>query len=338
MIDLRTKVFRAYRGISSLLPATYSARIQQLLVYCDLEIPKEEWVGFSLLFSLFLSIPISILIYIVFLHNILYLIGLIFLFFIIFQIVLLVALELTATSRGLFVEEILPDALSLIASNLRSGMTTERAVLLSARSEFGPLEKEFRMAAKRILAGETIEQALKGISIHIKSKLLERTMELLVESIKSGGEIAKLLEEISMNIRDLQIMKKDIRASVMSYSIFILMAAGFGAPLLFAISTSLIETIIKLTANIRLPPPTVLSQMPTFIRIGAAPAISPEFLTWFAVAAMVLISFFSSLIIGLIEKGDERDGIKFIPIILTISFGIFFLTKIAVKTLLKIGV
>ncbi|MCW1300684.1 MAG: type II secretion system F family protein [Candidatus Parvarchaeota archaeon] len=337
MINFRTMLFRAYKSIALLLPGSYSERIRQLLVYCDLEIPREEWVGFSLLFSIFLSIPISILIFKIFSLTPLHLILLIIGFFILLQIILLGALELTATARGAFVEEILPDALSLIASNLRSGMTTERAVLLSARSEFGPLEKEFRMAAKRILAGETIDEALRDICLHIKSKLLERTMQLLVESIKSGGEISKLLEEISMNIRDLQIMKKDIRANVMSYTIFILMAAGFGAPLLFAISTSLIETIIKLTSAITLPPPAVIAQMPTFIRIGAPPAISTEFLTWFSIFAMLIISVFSGLIIGSIEKGDERGGVKYIPLLLGISLATFFLTKIALKILLKIG-
>ncbi|MCK5493471.1 MAG: hypothetical protein KAJ14_10215, partial [Candidatus Omnitrophica bacterium] len=46
------------------------------------------------------------------------------------------------------IEGIFPDFLQLVASNLRAGMTVDRAMLLSSRPEFAPLDEEIFRAGK----------------------------------------------------------------------------------------------------------------------------------------------------------------------------------------------
>ena len=70
------------------------------------------------------------------------------------------ALVVLANQRIAVIEEMLPDFLSIIASNIKSGLTYDRALLVSARKEFGPLAKEVNRAAKETLSGKPLPDAL----------------------------------------------------------------------------------------------------------------------------------------------------------------------------------
>ena len=64
---------------------------------------------------------------------------------------------------------------------------------------------------------------------------------------------------------------------------------------------------------------------------AGAPTITEGQLFWFAVASITVTTFFGSLIIGLIQTGKEKNGIKFIP---ALTFGgliMFFIAQIMVK-------
>ena len=65
-------------------------------------------------------------------------------------------------SRSKEVENILPDALQIMAMNIRAGLTTERALILTARPEFGIFEKELKRAGKEILAGKDLKESMTG--------------------------------------------------------------------------------------------------------------------------------------------------------------------------------
>ena len=64
----------------------------------------------------------------------------------------------------------------------------------------------------------------------IKSSDLERTIDLIIEGIRGGGQLVALLEENANDIRRRQAMKKEIKANTMMYAIFIAFAGCLGAP------------------------------------------------------------------------------------------------------------
>src|SRR3989344_238106 len=84
-------------------------------------------------------------------------------------------------------EEVFPDFISLMASNLRAGMTVDRALLLSSRKEFAPLDKEIIILGKDIVTGKEISQALLETANRIKSEKITKTIRLIISGIVSGG-------------------------------------------------------------------------------------------------------------------------------------------------------
>ena len=78
------------------------------------------------------------------------------------------SLKLTARIRK--IEHIFPDFLQSVSSNLRAGMTVDRAMVLSSRPEFDPLDKEILQVGKDISTGKPVELALKNMSKRINSE------------------------------------------------------------------------------------------------------------------------------------------------------------------------
>ncbi len=313
-----------YKRLTAILPNSIVDAFKKQMDYLNIDISEKRFVGFLFIYGLILSLFLA---YLVEIFQILpYFIAFPF-FFLLFTGGTYLWLSIAAESKGKFVESILPDALQLVASNMKSGLTTERALLLSARPEFGPLEDELRNASKRIMAGARVEEALNEIPKNIKSIILERTMWLVSKGISSGGQIANLLIQLSDDLRDQLALRKEIAANISIYIMLIFFAAALGGPVLFGISSFIVEILTKQmatmpeinTANI---PGSMGGNVSQFS--SDKEPISVEFVQMFVMIMLVTTSLFASLTIGVINTGKEKGGVKYFPIILIVSFILFF--------------
>ena len=237
------------------------------------------------------------------------------------------SLALRADNVSKKIEEVLPDALQLMASNLRAGMITERALLLSGREEFGLLKEEIDRIGREIATGKSIAAALKEMSYRFKSEKLKKAVQLINSGLASGGELSSLLEQIAINMRDQEFVDKKVRSSVLMYVIFIFIAVGFGAPALFALSSYLIEVLATQLAQVELPKATATQLPLTLTTIS----VTPQFITMYLMLILTTTSILGSLILGLISKGEEKAGVKYIPFLLALSFAIFFIVRSVIK-------
>ncbi|MBU0530139.1 MAG: type II secretion system F family protein [Candidatus Aenigmatarchaeota archaeon] len=229
-------------------------------------------------------------------------------------------LMLAVDRRSRFVENILPDALQLMAANSRAGYIPSRALLLSARPEFGPLSEAIKTVGKEIITGQSLDESLMKVTRYIKSDVVERTMKLIIEGTKAGGQFATLLEENAEDLRRLDIIKKEVQSNIMIYIIFVGFAGVLGAPALYALSTYLIGTITQLGAAAAAPD---TGSSVAFLQFGTID-MSPEFLFIFSLAAILITTVFGSFIIGLISSGTAKGGIKYLPVFVVGALGVFF--------------
>lgn len=238
--------------------------------------------------------------------------------------------SLNASSRIKKMEGVFPDVISLMASNLRSGITIDRAFLLSARPEFTPLDDEILKTGKDIATGKDVAYALMNMSKRIDSEKITKTIMLIISGLKAGGNISDLLEQTSANMKEKEFIEKRATSSILMYVIFIFFAVGIGAPILFSLSSVLVEIIINLVAHI---PSVGTSQMElpfTFSQV----AISPSFVIYFSIIFMVFTDLISSLVIGLVNKGEAKAGLRwFIPLV-AFSLAIFFIVRIVLTKFL----
>ena len=220
-------------------------------------------------------------------------------------------------------ENSFPDFLQLMASNLRAGMTIDRAMLLSSRPEFAPLDKEILNVGKDIATGKSIEGALIDMTKRVKSEKIKKTVLLVISGIRAGGNLAVLLEETSRNMRERYFVEKRAASSVLMYVIFIFLAVSVGAPILFSLSSVLVETLAGLLAGM----PEVESSMAVPFTLSGV-SVSVVFIRYFSLVFMITIGALSSLVLGLVSKGEEREGLKYLVPILALGISIFFGVRI----------
>jgi flagellar protein FlaJ len=313
-----------YASLSRFMPRKARKDFHQTIMYSSIKANPDQLIGFMILtgiaFSLWIGQLLSINI------SLLPFLAWVLIIFIAIEAVFYLWIMFSVDSKAKFAESVLPDALQLMSSNIRAGLTTDRALLLAARPEFGPLADEIRRVGRETMTGSSLAAALLKINQRIKSENLSKTLDLIVSSIKSGGKLADLLDQTAGDLRDQQMIQKEISASVLLYVIFIFVAIGLAAPLLFAMSGFLVQILGTMSSKIN----AGMDKDATFGG-GKAPIgitniqIDGAFLTQYTIVSLLVSSICGSLMIGLILKGDSKQGFKYAPFLVALSLGLYFL-------------
>ncbi len=307
-------------------PASYTRRVSELLGFTGYKFSPLVYVGFPIFLGILLSPLVAIILTFGFYIPAPLVPAEIVITFFAVQVIFFGLLYFAVDRKAKFSEKVLPDVLQLTASHIRAGMTPDQALLMAARPEFGVLEDEIRLVAKEAMTGKNLETALMGITRRVRSTLIERTFKLVAEGIHSGGEIAILLDETAEDIRTGATLRNEARASVMMYVIFIFLAAGIAAPALYAISTYLIESLTKLTATIG--PEAMASDIyakSPFQLSGTK--ISADFVVKYSIFSIMSTAVMSGLVLGLVEEGREKEGARYIPVLILLGLTVFFLAR-----------
>jgi len=229
--------------------------------------------------------------------------------------------KLKKAARIRKMEQVFPDFLQLMSSNLRAGIIIDRSMLLSVKEEFNPLDKEIQQTGRDIATGKDIESALLDMSKRIKSERIHKTILLIISGIRAGGNLATLLEETSVNMRERGFVEKRAASNVLMYVIFIFVAVSIGGPLLFGLSSLLVGTLTNLLSGM---PSGAATNLP-FTLSGIT--ISTEFIKYFSLVFIIMTDILASLVLGLVNKGEEREGIRYLPPLIIISLSVFFLVR-----------
>jgi Flp pilus assembly protein TadB len=211
-------------------------------------------------------------------------------------------------NKKMGIENVLADFLQLTSANVRAGMPIDQALWYAVRPQFGILAKEIETVAKETMSGIDLDVALRRFSDKYDSLMLRRSVNLLIEGINAGGEIGGLLNKVATDIEESKIMKKELSANVMTYVIFISFATIMAAPLLFALSSYLLVVVNGIMSKLDVSG----GNMNLPISISGEGLAIGDFRI-FAVTCLIITSFFSSLIIATIRKGDVKAGMKYIP-------------------------
>jgi flagellar protein FlaJ len=301
----------------NIMPRAYKRKLDELLIFSGSKTKPHVFTNYSITLSIVLGFVITLA---AGLDILLFWPILTGGFLLLFHGFLVLAVD----KRTAFVESILPDALQIVAANIRSGFIPSRAILLSARKEFGPLTEAIRNVGKEMLTGKSLQESLDEFTRTIRSDVLERTVILLKKGTIAGGQLVSLFEETAKDMRRRETIKKEVKANILMYAIFIGFAGCVGAPMLYGLSTYLVVTISKM-GEVMYIPEEYAGSMPLMASGGIE--VSADFLMWFSIIAIVITSLFGGLLIGLISTGKEKSGIKFVPILLVLSLIIFFVTR-----------
>ena len=206
------------------------------------------------------------------------------------------------------IEEDLPDALRQMADTLKSGGTYEYALREVVNSEIGPLKKEINEALKKLEEGENFETSLKTLAVNIDSKLVKRTVTIIVDSVAAGAGLANVLEEIAEDVRESHRIQKERIARTVLQVIFMFVAGAIVAPLIFGFVSTISKVLLSASAA------AVSAER-------AAEANNALGIIQLSVQAYLLIeSVATGLMIAVMREGKMSKSIIYIPVLLCIAY------------------
>lgn len=237
-----------------------------------------------------------------------------------FMVLMYLYLDIKIFNRTRKMEEVLPDFLQEVSTNLKGGLAFEKALWTSIKPRFGILAGEIAIAAKKVMTGGDVDVALSEFANKYDSPQLKRSMNLIVSEIAAGGKIADIMDKVVENLKRTKALKDELTASVVAYMIFIGAIVIFISPVLFALSFNLLVVIQKVTS--------LLSSSTTQAGVTGVPSVfsrmtdvsvNRQDFVLFSHMAIAVVAFFSSMIVSIIEKGNIRGGVKYIPLFIVAS-------------------
>ena len=105
----------------------------------------------------------------------------------------------------------LPQALAIVASGLRSGITFHSAFAATANQDRGEVGNQFRRALAEVQFGSTLEDALRRVSQRMKSDDLAWLVLALEIQREVGGSLSGILDGVSTTIKSRAEIKREIR-------------------------------------------------------------------------------------------------------------------------------
>lgn len=246
---------------------------------------------------------------------------------VIFIIVIYMMMEFKIDARKTKLEEMLPDYLQITSANLRSGIALDRAMLLAARPEFSFLSEDIKEMNRRIFGGENFDSSLKTFAAKYRSYQLSHAVRMILESLRYGGAMADLLEQISKDMRNQQLTQKEVAGQLFMYSIFIAFAGLIAAPVLYGLTAQMIIVTDTVWKGILQQNPGGLPSTGISFLKPSPPQITPEVYHNFSIAAIIIICGFASLIMSAISSGSPIKGLRYLPVFIVVGILIFIVVQ-----------
>jgi len=228
-------------------------------------------------------------------------------------------LDLRIFNRTKKMEAVLPDFLRMVSENLKGGMSFEKALWSSVRPEFGILSNEIMLSAKKVMTGDDVATALRSFTEKYDSSMLRRSFDLIVEGMKGGGKTVDVIDRVIDTIEETKELKEEMAATNLSYTIFVAIIVVLVAPGLFTLSFQFLTVLQGVSGKLGSTGGGAEASTGLPIDFGNI-SVDPAVFKSFSINALLLISFFSALMISIIQKGSIKAGVKYIPLLMLASY------------------
>lgn len=214
------------------------------------------------------------------------------------------------------------DALKQMAETLKAGDTYESALREVVNSDYGRLSDEMEIALRRLEEGQNIQNALNGFANRIDSRLVKRTIIILLDSIKTGASLSTILEDIADDVKDLYRLKEDRKANTTMQFIFMIAAGGVIAPLIFGEITAILNLFANISINTLAQGSTINNSATIFILL--------------LIQAYLIIEVIASgIMMAIIREGKINKSIIYIPILLLVAYITYYLSSFVISIMLS---
>jgi flagellar protein FlaJ len=199
------------------------------------------------------------------------------------------------------VDEHLPDLFRSVVQAQETGMTLPQALEDASKRNYGPLTAELRKMTTQISWGMTFDDALLALGRRANTALMQRTVPLIIEASRSGGNVEEVFDPMGKFIQTTLLLDKERRNQTRPYLAIIYVAFFvflFTVILLFKSFFASIEGLPTLTTGV----------------------ISAEEMQRMFFNMTSIQAFFGGLVAGKMGEGSISAGLKHSLIMMLCGF------------------
>lgn len=213
----------------------------------------------------------------------------------------------------------IPRLLREIAESGRTGLTLIRAIEVSADRDYGPLTPELKQLVVQLSWGNSLEDALRSFAKRARTKLAQRTADLILEVSRSGGDTKEIMEQLNRHIGELQSIDRERYAQMRPYSVVVYIAFGVFLFTDVMLIRSFFTQIVNLQSSI------LNTQGGSSTIFGGISGVDVDFLKTVMFHAVIVQAIIGGLVAGKMGDGRLGAGLKHVMILLIIGFVTFFI-------------
>ncbi len=122
------------------------------------------------------------------------------------------------------IDEKFPDFLRDIAESARAGMTLPRALVTASKGTYGALTPEIKTMAAQVEWGVEFGVALERFAERARTPLIDRTVALVVEAQRAGGNVVDVLTAASDDAREIKQIVSERTEQMKMYNVVVFIA------------------------------------------------------------------------------------------------------------------
>ena len=219
--------------------------------------------------------------------------------------------EFTRLRRIRKIDERFPDFIRDLAESRRAGMTFTKAIMYSSKGDYGLLTPEIQKIARQISWGSSVENAFKAFAGRVNTKLIRRTVSLIIEASRSGGNVADVLDAATKDARELKLLEAERRAGMVSYVAVIYVGMGVFLLIIIVLCKSLLPSMITEGSE------------GVSVALGKATSMTLSDVTHLFFYAALVQTAGMGVIAGVFEEGNIVSGVKHMFVMILVSWLIF---------------
>jgi len=204
-----------------------------------------------------------------------------------------------------------------LVESVKTGTPINKSIINVKNKSYGALSENVKKLANQISLGIPLQQALHVFSNDIKNKTISRSLTLIGQAEKSGGEIGEILESVTEAISMIEKLKKERESAISS-----LVVQGYIIFFVFIIIILVLRFQI-LPMLINMAPDLGGAVSAGGFGIGGtgggAPLSAEEVSSSFLYLLLVQ-GFFSGFVIGKLSEGNIKAGIRHSFILMLMAF------------------
>jgi flagellar protein FlaJ len=198
-----------------------------------------------------------------------------------------------------------------LVESVKTGTPISKSIVNVKNKPYGVLSENVRKLANQISLGIPLNVALATFSKDVRNKTISRTLTLIGQAERGGGEIGGILEAVTEAVSTADKLKKERKAAIAT-----LVVQGYIIFFVFIVIILVMQfQILPMIVNI-VPSGETLG----ITGIGGGAPLSEEEISNSFLYLLLIQGLFSGLTIGKLAEGSIKTGIKHSFVLMLVAF------------------